>query len=173
MKNLKTLYLFAITAIFMLSSCGMIIRSYIRKDTENVPPDFGKDKTTILVMEHKKKGYNKRVNRLIKNHYTGEYIFVSDDELQTKYADTISYRYVLDDNISVSRAMTGSTVPVGPRAGQSTFQTVSVGGRSFHIYDRKTKKTHDTGIESGTSWKKILKVYLKKLDNERKKNESK
>jgi len=172
MKNLKTVHLFALTALFLFSSCGMIIRSYIRKDTDNVPPEFGKGKTTILVVKHKN-GYNKKIDKILKNHYTGEYIFISGEELKNKYADTISYRYVLDDQTSVTRSTTTSVIPVGPRAGQFSSQPTSAAGRSFHITDRKTNKIHDTGISSGTSWKKILKTYLKKLESTRKENENK
>jgi hypothetical protein len=40
------------------------------------------------------------------------------------------------------------------------------------LYFYNHKKIHDTGVNPGTSWKKILKVYLKKLDTERKKTEA-
>src|SRR5215204_414817 len=174
MTNLKTLYLFAITALFMFSSCGMIIRSYIKKDTENVPPDFGKGKTTILVIKHKQNGYNKKVDKLFKQNYTGDYILTTREELDNKYKDSINYRYVLDDDISVSK-MYVTTVTTDRSTGFSTRTTEprSSASRSFHIIDRKTNKIHDTGVSSGTSWKTILKTWLKKLDSERKKNEGK
>ncbi len=170
MKILKTLPLFAIPVLFMFSSCGFIIKSYIRKDTDNVPSDFGKGKTTILIVNHKK-NYNKKVDKIFRSNYTGEYIFVTRDELNNKYKDTINYRYVLDDNISITRSTTTSIIPVGPRAGQVSSEPTASAGRSFLIHDRKTNKNHGTGISSGTSWKKILKTWVKKLESERKKNE--
>ena len=65
-----------------------------------------------------------------------------------------------------------TTMTRNPNTGMSTRsnEVRSSASRSFHILDRKTKKIHDTGVSSGTSWKKILKTYLKKLDSERKKN---
>ena len=167
---MKTTCLLFVVLFLMLSSCGGIIKSYIRKDAENVPPDFGKQKTTLLVLEQKQ-GYNKDVEEILNKYYSGEYLFVSKEDLNIKpYQDTITYRYLLNDNLSMNQALTGSSVPVGARAGQQTNQMVSTASRSFHIIDRKTKKVHDTGVSSGASWKTVLKAYLMKLDEERKKN---
>ena len=170
MKNLKALHLFAIAALFMLNSCGFIIKSYIKKDTENVPPDFGREKTTLLVVRERK-GYNKKVDKIFQKHYTGDYVFIDREEQNTKYSDTINYRYLIDDDISISRSEV-TTMTRNTSTGMSTRsnEVRSAASRSFHILDRKTKKIHDTGVSSGTSWKKILKTYLKKLDTERKKN---
>jgi hypothetical protein len=173
MKNTRIFSLLLVTIVLMLSSCGMIINSYIRKDTENVPPDFGKGKTTLLVVRERK-GYNKKVDEIFQKYYTGDYIFVDREELNTKYSDTINYRYVIDDDISISRSEV-TTMTRNSSTGMSTRsnEVRSAASRSFHILDRKTKNIHDTGVSSGTSWKKILKTYLKKLDSERKKNAGK
>ena len=170
MKNLKIFHLFAIVALFMFSSCGMIIRSYIKKDTENVPPDFGKEKTTLLVIQERK-GYNKKVEKIVKAHYSGNYVFVTRQELENKYANETDYRYVLDDDISVSKTYV-TTVTTNRSTGFQSRSTApqASASRSFHVLDRKTAKVHDTGVSSGTSWKTILKTYLQKLDAERKKN---
>ena len=170
MKNTRIFNLFLATIVFMLSSCGMIINSYIRKDTENVPPDFGKEKTTLLVVRERK-GYNNKVDKIFQKYYTGDYIFVDRAELNTKYSDTINYRYLIDDEISISRSSI-TTMTTNTSTGISTRsnEVRSSASRSFHILDRKTKKIHDTGVSSGTAWKKILKTYLKKLDSERNKN---
>lgn len=172
MKKLSVFYLFAITGLLSLSSCGLIIKSYIRKDTENVPSDFGKEKTTLLVIQERK-GYNKKVDKIIKDHYSGPYVLIKRDELNNKYADKESYRYMLDDEIHITRSSV-TTVTTNRSTGMSTRSTSprSSAGRSFYVHDRKTNKYHNTGISSGTSWKKILKTYLQKLDKERKKNES-
>lgn len=170
MKNFKTINLLAIAALFLLNSCGFIIKSYIKKDTENIPADFGKEKTTLLIIQERK-GYNKKVEKIVQKNYTGEYIFIKKQELDTKYANTESYRYVLDDEISVSgtRVVTTTISPsVGVTSRSSELR--SAASRSFRILDRKANKLHDTGVSSGTSWKAILKTYLQKLDTERKKN---
>jgi hypothetical protein len=148
----------------------MIIKSYIKKDTENVPADFGKEKTTLLVIQERKH-YTKKIESIIKQHYSGDYIIVTRKELEDKYSDATKYRYILDDDVSVSK-MYVTTITTDRSTGFQTRSTApqSSASRSFHVLDRKTNKIHDTGVSSGTSWKKILKVYLDKLDAERKKN---
>ena len=170
MRNARIFSLLLVMVVFFLSSCGFIINSYIKKDTENVPPDFGKEKTTLLVVRERK-GYNKKVDKIFQKHYTGDYIFIDREELYTKYSDTTNYRYLIDDDVSISK-MYVTTVTTDRSTGFQSRSTApqSSASRSFHILDRKTRKIHDTGISSGTSWKKILKTYLKKLDSERKKN---
>ncbi len=156
--------------LLSLCSCGAIIKSSINKDDSNVPPEFGRQKSTLLVLSHGN-GYNSKVEKIIKKSYSGEYSFVSKQELTNKpYNDTIKYRYLLNDNISTDRTFTGSTYSVGSKAGQQTNEMTSTAARSYYITDRKTNKVFGTDISSGTSWKKILQVYLKKLDTERKKN---
>ena len=170
MKNPRALSLLAIAVLFMFSSCGFIINSYIKKDTENVPPEFGREKTTLLVVRERK-GYNKKVDKIFQKYYTGDYVFVEREELDTRYSDTTKYRYLIDDDVSISK-MYVTTVTTNRSTGIQSRSTApqSSASRSFHILDRKTKKIHDTGVSSGTSWKKILKTYLKKLESERKKN---
>ena len=167
---MKITYLLFIVPLLALSSCGAIIKSYIRKDEGNVPQDFGKQKTTLLVLEQRK-GYNKQVGKILNKFYSGGYAFVSEEDLKIKpYKDTIKYRYLLNDKLTISRSDIISTVPVGVRAGQQTSNRVSTASRSFRIIDRKTQKVYETGVSSGVSWKAVLKAYLKKLDNERIKN---
>jgi hypothetical protein len=170
MKNLRPLNLLAIAALFLLNSCSFIIKSYIKKDMENIPADFGKEKTTLLIIQERK-GYNKKVEKIVKKNYSGEYIFVTKQELDAKYANTERYRYVLDDEISVSSTKVVTTT-ISPSVGVSSrsSEVRSAASRSFRILDRKANKLHDTGVSSGTSWKTILKTYLQKLDAERKKN---
>jgi hypothetical protein len=171
MKMKNKLFFIALTTLFIFSSCGMIIKSYIRKDTENVPPDLGKEKTTMLVLQERK-GYTKKIKKILNDNYSGDYIFITREELDTRYSDTDKYRYLLDDEILVSRgpSVTTHTTDMNTGFTRSNTQTSGSAGRSFHILDRNTKKKYDTGVSSGTSWKTILKTYLKKLDSERKKN---
>ena len=170
MQRTKINPLFVLIILFTFSSCGAIIKSHIRKDDKNVPTDFGKEKTAILVIK-KDNAYNKRVDKIFKSSYTGSYFFITRAELESKYNDIAAYRYVLDNEMTISRTTTATTVNT-PGVGSGTIKqsgpsSVSL---SFHIVDRKTNTIHDTGISSGTSWKKILKAFLQKLDNERKKN---
>jgi hypothetical protein len=172
MKMKNKLFFIALTAMLIFSSCGMVIKSYIRKDTENIPPDFGKEKTTMLVVEEHK-GYNNKIEKVLKDNYSGDYIFITREELDTKYSDKDKYRYILDDEVMISRpdkVTITHTTDLNTGFTRSESDNKPSASRSFHILDRKTNKIHDTGVSSGTSWKTILKAYLKKLDSERKKN---
>ena len=170
MKSPKLFCLIAVFFMITFNSCGFVIKSYINKDTENIPPDFGKEKTTLLVIQ-KPKSYKKKVEKIIQQHYTGNYIIVTREELDDKYKDPATYRYILDDDISISKMyLVTITKDLSTGFETKTKEPLSSASRSFHILDRQTKKIHDTGVSSGTSWKKILKVYLEKLDSERIKN---
>jgi len=145
--------------VFSLSSCGFLIKSIIKKDNENVPVDFQKDKTPVLIVKWRKK-IDKKVEGYFKQYYKGEYLVVSNEELQTKYSDVSKYRYLFGSTRHITHYE--STTP--GEAG------TSAAGLSFNIYDRQEEKTYDTGVESGTSWKLIAKTYIKKLDQTREKN---
>lgn len=170
MKNIS-LYKFSfMIALFIFCSCGAVIKSYIRKDTENVPPDLGKEKTTMLVITNNN-SYNKKVEKLFKENYSGDYLFVTREEIDNKYNDPIKYRYILDDDIDVTKSrVTTTTKNVKTGISTKSSETRSSASRSFHVLDRKENKIFDTGISSGTSWKMILKTYLAKLDAARKEN---
>jgi len=171
MESAKNFRLIVIVVLFTFSSCGAIIKSYIRKDTENVPVGFGKEKTTLVVVVDRR-SYGNKIDKIFKENYSGEYVFVTTEELNRKYGDTAKYQYVLHDDISISSSKV-TTITTDRSTGISTrsTETRSAASRSFHIWDRKTRKIHDTGVSSGTSWKTILKAYLQKLDTERKKNQ--
>ncbi len=170
MQRAKIYPFLVIITLFTFTSCGAIIKSHIRKDAENVPTDFGKEKTTILVIK-KDNAYNKRVDKIFKSSYTGSYFFITRAELESKYSDIAAYRYILDNEMAISKTTTTTTVTTpGVGSGTITQRGLSSASVSFHIVDRKTNTIHDTGISSGPSWKKILKAFLQKLDNERKKN---
>src|SRR6185295_8445459 len=82
MKSNYKLLLFILPALVIFTSCGMIIKSYIRKDKENVPPDFGKEKTTLLVLNGRN-AYTRKIEKIVKDNYHGDYIFVNKEELDS------------------------------------------------------------------------------------------
>jgi hypothetical protein len=170
MKHTSLYKLFFLIALFTFSSCGAIIKSYIRKDTENVPPDLGKEKTTILVIAENN-SYTKKIAKIFKENYSGDYLFATRQEADNKYKDLIRYRYILDDDIDITRSkVTTTTKNVKTGISTKSSETRSSASRSFHIFDRKENKIFDTGISSGTYWKTILKTYLAKLEAARKEN---
>ena len=172
MKMKNKLFFIVIIVLFTFSSCSGIIKSYVRKDAENVPVDIGKEKTIMLVVE-KNKSYNKEVEKIFKECYSGDYLFITKEELDTKYSDTVKYRYAIGDQVLIlrpSKVTITHTTDLNTGFTRSESDNNTSASRSFQIIDRITKKVYDTGISSGTSWKTILKAYLKKIDSERKKN---
>ena len=154
---MKKIILFSVTiaVIIVTSSCGGMIRSYIRKDKENTPGDFGNEKTTMLVIQHNR-SYNKRLEQAFKKNYTGEYVLVEKNDL-AKYADAEKYRYVFDNTVDISRGYGGAP---------------TTSSMSFYLIDRKTNSKYTTGLSSGI-YTTVLNAYVKKLETTRKNNESK
>lgn len=146
-----------ITAIFF-TSCNSVFKGTMKDDGKQFPPEFGKIKTTILVVEAGRKSYDKY---LIKNwtSYTGDYILVKRDELkQNMYEDVKKYRYIFDDeeNSHTSRDF-------------STGRNQTLTGVSFYLMDRTDGKHYSINVESGL-WSKLMKSYIEKLNDIRKKN---
>ena len=156
MKNQLLFKLLFVSVIFTLTSCGAIIRSYVNKDTENLPTDFGKEKSTVLVIQHKN-SYNKKVESNFKKYYKGDYIMVSKDDVNTKYSDIAKYRYIFDNTKFITDRTNGG---------------LSSAALSFHIIDRQSNHLYDAEISSGSSYKKIVKAYVAKMERIRKRNES-
>jgi hypothetical protein len=154
-NSMRYLILVIISASIVLSSCGGIIRSYIRKDKNNTPTDYGN--SAVLVIKHKKK-YNKNLESAFVKNYKGEYLLI-DLKDTSQYTDTDKYRYIFDNNVEISR---GS----GP-IGSSTPTTSSM---SFYLVDRKTRARYSTEISSG-AYTVVLNAYVKKLDDARLKNQ--
>jgi hypothetical protein len=149
--------LFLLPIVFLLASCGAIVKSRVTKN-DNVPTDFGKDKSTILVIKWRKK-YDRKVEAYFKEYYKGDYLLISPKELATTYKDVSKYRYIF--NNSVNTITYTST---------STGMTDNIGGSlSFNLTDRVANKYFDIGA-SNMYWATIVRTYVKKLENTRAKN---
>lgn len=153
--------LFFVSSLVLLTSCGFIIKSYIRKDDTNVPADFGAEKHPILVLKFKKK-YDKKIESDFKKYYKGEFLHISPEELNTTYADTSKYRYVFGQNLEIMSSTHDITTGMPTSSGS--------GALSFHLYDRVKKKYYDTGVSSGVSWRTVERSYVKKIESVRAKN---
>jgi len=155
-KNISALLFLSVT--FLLSSCGAIIKGYINKNVI-VPADFGKENTTILVIKWKK-FYNKKLEKDFAKYYTGNYLFVSKEEVETKYKDLSKYRYIFGNSLYVTKFPTTTPGTGTPRAGLLTF----------HLQDRVDNKDYDTEIGSGVSWNAVAKAFIKKLERAKEQN---
>ena len=156
-KKLISVLLF-LSVICILTSCAAIIKNYINKNVE-VPADFGKENATILVVKWKK-FYNKKLEKDFKKYYTGDYLFVSKEEVETKYTDLAKYRYIFGNSLYVTKQQS-----TGPGTGSA-----SSGLLTFHLRDRITNKVYDTQMGSGVSWNAGAIALIQKLEKAKEQN---
>lgn len=162
MNTLKNYFLIAFSILIstLLSSCGAIVKSqgnkYLTEERGAIPPEFGKENTTLLFITHHR-SYNKYLKRNTKKIYQGEYELISEDEFKsnTKYQDKNKYRFVFDYNYKSP----GYDVIRADGSTRAPLYNV----KKFRIFDRKEKKEYVSKITS-SFWSKLQKVYLKKLN---------
>ena len=67
------------------------------EENNAIPPDFGKDETTLLVMLKGRKSYDKYLKKYVENIFKGKYIFVeAKDYYSGTYLDREKFRYLFD-----------------------------------------------------------------------------
>lgn len=158
--SLRLHSLLLISCCIIFSSCATVFKSSIKEDDKQIPMGFGKEKTTLLVIRHHVKSYDKYLEKHFKNHYTGEYVIISARELSGEaYKDTEKYRYFFDEEFGTNN--------VKDAKGMNN----SWGFSRFYLKDRVTQKIYITthGVGSFGPW---MKNYIKKLEVTRLKNES-
>ena len=155
----KNIYLIATVSILFLSCNTAVYKSTIKDNGKQIPPNFGVEKTTILLMEKGSSGYNTHLEENWDKYYTGKYEVVTKETLNNKkYADLKKYKYVFDYDIRISRGSDGS-------GRQQTYE-----GYSFYLIDRDDNKKYGTFLDA-QAWNKLMKAYIIKLEEIRLKNE--
>ena len=178
MKILKTTLLFVVTIVTLtvFNSCGIIVKSmankHLTEDRGAIPPDFGKDNSTVIFITHHK-SYNRYMKKNVKKIYKGNYEFATEEEFNTedRFKDIDTYRYVFDyDYIPAGSTWKSNT----KNSGGYSITTTTVGPASyqvkkFFVVDRKKEKVYKSDMTS-SFWSKLQKVYLKKLNEKLAKN---
>lgn len=140
-----------------LLSCSVIIKSTIKDNGVQMPPDFGEEDVTILAVKSGGRRYNKALGKVFAKSYKGKYLLVTPNELDdTTYSDISEYRYVFD------KTVLAGTYSYNP----STHATVGMGYMKFQLYDRLTGKTYQTKTGM-SSYAKLMGLYLQVLDKKR------
>lgn len=126
-----------------------------------VPPDLGKEPTTILVFETPRDMVNNAFEDVFAKYYTGTIELISIGGSNGKYSDTKKYRYFFQTDIKLieARGFGNTRVP-------ATYEY------TYTITDRQTNKTYGLGYGSD-SWKNLLKKYVKKMEEVKQSNEKK
>jgi hypothetical protein len=165
MKNPRFLFLviYIFSVSITLSSCFIgksIEASHMKQEfteeNDAIPPDFGKDNSTLLVILQGRNSYDNYVKRAVKNNYNGKYILVlSTDYYSGDYTDVNEYRYLFDYT-------NGSTSSTTFSNGMSASSTA----KRYYIKDRLKDKMYQCGAEFGF-FAKALEIYFQNLESKR------
>jgi hypothetical protein len=139
----------------MLFSCGGLLKSSIKDDGKQIPPNFGKEDFTMLVLRKGQRSYDKYLEKNFKGNYFGSYVIIDAEELSRKqYDDKKKYRYVFSENKRNYYSTQGSN------QGATAI---------FAVTDRLTNETYKTKFGTGAfaSW---MKAYIQALEKTRQKN---
>ncbi len=147
-----------ILSSLLLVMLGFTAKSQIFSPVGSVPPELGKEPTTILIIETEREAVNKAFDDVFGKSYKGSYEITSDSYAAKKYSDTKKYRYVFQTIVKFVEAR-----GFGDSRQPATYEY------SYRILDRVTNKMY--GEEWSTdAWKNYLKKYVKKLEDMRKTN---
>ena len=139
----------------------------LAKEGQAVPDSFGKKKTTMLVIKTGNFQVNKCLEKTFEKYYTGNYIIIEPLEMYRKpYSDSVKYKYAFVtyvDSYSGSWRNNPTGAPGYVREGPGS-------NYSYGVTDRTISKDYNISFFGG-AYKGLMEAYVKKLEEERKKNE--
>ncbi|MCB9335513.1 MAG: hypothetical protein H6586_05150 [Flavobacteriales bacterium] len=134
-----------------------------------IPENFGKEETIMIFIIKDRKSYDKYLKKNVEENYGGKYVYLLKEDLENKkYQDKNLYRYVMDYETHSSN-MTTYNPGNSLNNANNGFQSTSVTGYSYSIYDRKEDKEYPSNVSSGL-FGKLIKGYVINLEAERQKN---
>lgn len=132
------------------------------RDEDTVPPELGKEPTTILLLETPRNKVNKDMQQAFEKFYSGTVEMIPEAMLKSnQYKDTKKYRYYLTTNIRFVEAKGW-----GNNRQPATYEY------SYGLVDRQTDNHYGTSNASD-AWLSLLKRYIKKMEEVRISNEGK
>lgn len=139
----------------------------LAKEDGAIPVNFGKEKTTLLVVKTPAgHSVNKALEKIFEKYYTGRYEIIDYmDQVQVRYHDSLKYGYRFNVLLDMQAGQFTTRRPGGgyERMGPSNEY-------SFGVTDQHTKKDYNISFYK-ESFTGLLEAYVKKLEEERKKNE--
>jgi len=138
--------------VFYLSGAFMWPDSITKITTveHSIPPDFGKNETTLICILVGRKSTDKYMKKHFETEYHGKIEFILKDDLnQDKYSDTQEYRYVFD----FDRSYYGG----GPQ--QKSY-------RDYYVLDRTDDVKYKTKGKSA-NFGNLIKNYAVALEEAR------
>jgi hypothetical protein len=164
---MKKIKIIALLIASLLAVHSFAQSKLLAKEDGAIPPDFGKVKTKLLVVKTPAgHSVNKALEKIFEKYYTGPYEIIDYmDQLQVRYHDSTKYGYRFNVILDMQAGQFTTRRPGGgyERTGPSNEY-------SFGVTDQHTKKDYNISFfkESFTG---LLEAYVKKLEEERKKNE--
>jgi hypothetical protein len=171
-KHFLSVAVISIFIVLAVASSGVKHMTFT-KEAGQIPPEFNKFRGTLLVISHSDDwGYNKYLKKNFEGNYTGNYKIITPTEIKNYPAD--KYRYIFDHSLNYASKTTTTSTPItggghvingSPNISShtSTYASSDV----FFITDRKINQDYVT--KSSASYSKLMRAYIKALDEERQK----
>ncbi|MBN8788693.1 MAG: hypothetical protein J0I84_16520 [Terrimonas sp.] len=142
--------------IIGISSCRTTggVAKKITVKSGQLPPEIATEDFILVGQLAGRKSYDKYLRKNFEK-YTGKYVLATEKELNTTYADTEKYRFVMDYNRESRSIMVN---------GQFSEAT----SYRYYILDRKENKKYTRKSGSG-QFSKEIEAYLKAIELTRKK----
>ena len=163
----------AIALLLSLTSCGEWVKAMIDKSKalkvitiENgaIPPEFGRNKTTLLCQIEGRKNHDKYVIKNVSENYHGKSVFIQKHMLNSEeYEDVSKYRYYFSIDKEVKKS-TSFNVATGRN------ETHNIVTTSYYILDRKEDIAYECPMKSN-AFGKMIKAYMTNLEAVRLKHE--
>jgi|GEM_PF-1564875 hypothetical protein len=126
------------------------------RDQDPVPPDFGKDPGTLLVVRSTMKSLNKALLEVFTEYYKGPFKVIDPEDLaKPEYADHAIYRYTFNTVIGFI-----------PASGSGDNRMPASNTYTYYVFDTVTGKRNGLDFE-GAAFKGLMKDYAKKLEEVR------
>jgi hypothetical protein len=141
---------------------AFVEKQSILNTDDTVPPELGKEATTILLLETPRKKVNKDMQEVFEKNYSGTVEIIDPVMLNSgQYKDIKKYRYYLETGITFQEA----------RGWGNTRQPATF-NYSYSLKDRQTGLSYGPSNASD-AWLSLLKRYVKKLEEIWKENQKK
>lgn len=153
-SNSSIIKIICLVSVFLFfTNCVSMPTESITIQSGQIPPGMTGYTGTLLILKHNK-AWNKYADKYISENYNGEFIFVTEDEIENY--DLEIYRFILSKSNQLNRV--GGTQVGGDFVATEDLYTI----------DRKTGKVYKT-IEKTSFYGLLLKKYAKALERERSK----
>ena len=139
--------------LLLLVACYGTSHMTFTKEGGQIPPDFGQQTDTLLVLSHPDDwGYDHYLRNNFKDNYAGPYRIIRVKEISAFPPER--YRFVFEHSLNYSSQQTVG----GPNDGHRfTYASSDV----FYIRDRKTKLDYVT--KSSSAYSKLMRAYIQAL----------